>query len=158
MKHSERGPAREGEAGIVHASERPAVTTIMPERQRLAPQIQGTGSIADWRDLLVRRGYFETVEVVNGELGPVHLLGSPAPRVMLGSRNGSTFVWICNPVWGHGDCSREFLKTPSAAAGRYALQLAAELRKAALLEGERRDMVKDARLAELMSRREGGCK
>lgn len=130
-----------------------------PEKQSRTipplPELQAESSVSDWRRLLVEHGYFEKVDVVTGELGPIHVLGSP--RVVVASRCGSTWVWVERQPWGWSNATKEFLRSPSKAALRYAVELATRLRTEAQAESDRRERLQNARLAELAARA-GGAK
>jgi hypothetical protein len=129
-----------------------------PPAKRLPPMPDGRSetTVNDWRMLLVEQGYFERADVVRGDLGPIHVLNSP--RVVVASRGGSTWVWVDNQPWGWSDATKEFLRVPSKAALRYAVELATRLRDEAQREFDRRERLKSARLAELAERMNGGAR
>src|SRR6476661_1044231 len=66
------------------------------------------------------------------------------PVVVCRVKDGSTFVGIRNPVWGHGAKVREFLGAPKSAE-RYRLQLWEELRALAWAEFDRRERLGSCR-------------
>lgn len=117
-------------------------------------------NLNDWRDLLLESGFFDKVDLVAGEIGPVHLIGSP--RVVVATRNLKSWVWVTADVWGRGDRSKEWLKsrnpgTHHPGAIRYGRELAQTLKVDADREAEGVERKKAARAAEL-ALRNGGAK
>lgn len=123
-----------------------------PNRQaRTIPQMPASESgvaLASWRENLVRDDYFEAVEIVAGDLGPIAAIGSPL--VCVGFGPNWTMVWICpsRMPWGWSDPFKLFLQPRSAAACRYAVALAEKIRIAAEAEQERRERHKTEILRE----------
>lgn len=117
---------------------------IIPE---MPPAESGT-TLATWRDRLVSEGYFEAVELVDGELGPIAAIGSP--RVCVGFGSAWTAVWICpsRMPWGWSDPFKLFLQARSAGACRYAVALAGRIRVAAEAEHARLERARAAYLRE----------
>jgi hypothetical protein len=158
MKHQKIGPASGADEADVLLGGEPdsyiATAAKSPPTTRV-PAIHDTPgeSVTDWRAMLVERGYFDRVDVVTGELGPIHVLGSP--RVVVAARDGSTWVWVDNQPWGWSDATKEFLRVPSKAANAYALELAGRIREEARQEFERRERIKDARLRDLVAKAAG---
>lgn len=153
MKHERIGPAREGEAGNVHATERPGHSRISPKKPapKSTPPLPDPSagvSVAEWAASLVPH-YFEHVEVVDGELGPIALIGSP--RVCVGFRADCTLVWVERCPFEWTDPFREYLKPRSGSACRYALHLASKLRDMANAEFARRERIKEAKVRERLS-------
>jgi hypothetical protein len=119
------------------------------------PSPESGVTIKDWRELLIAAGLFKAVEVVDGELGPIAILGSP--RVCVGFRNDCTLVWICPSRMpsGWSDPFRIFLHRPGKVSGeaiRYGVSLAKMVRAAAEKAQERRDRQKAAVLREKFGR------
>jgi hypothetical protein len=112
------------------------------------PAVESGITLAAWRESLVRDGYFEAVEIVDGDLGPVAAIGSP--RVCVGFGPSWTVVWICPSrlLWGWSDPFKLFLRPRSAAACKYAVALAEKVRVAADAEQERLERRKAAHLRE----------
>lgn len=77
-----------------------------------------------------------TFQRVTGNVGPIHLIGSP--RVVVEHHASRAFVWVENPIWGWGNSRREFLNPKSPAIFKYAQALAIRIRNAALAEEARR--------------------
>lgn len=88
---------------------------------------------------------------VSGDLGPIHLLGDPPPRVVVERGDDRVLVMIEPRLWGMVNTDKVFLGSGQA-ANRYALSLAMLIRSRALREHERRERLKDAKVRE----REGG--
>jgi hypothetical protein len=106
-------------------------------------------SVAQWRESLVRDGYFKAVEVVDGDLGPIALIGSP--RVCVGDLGGSTAVFLERRPWGEkwSNANQLFIgRSHVRSAISYAVKLAEAIRKAALAEEARKDRYKVALLRE----------
>jgi hypothetical protein len=91
-------------------------------------------TLASWRESLLRDGYFEAIQIVDGDLGPIAAIGSP--RVCVGFGPSWTTVWICPArlPWGWSDPFKLFLSPRSAAACKYAVALAEKVRGAAEAE------------------------
>jgi hypothetical protein len=105
-------------------------------------------TLAAWRETLVRDGYFEAVEIVSGDLGPIAAIGSP--RVCVGFGPSWSVVWICRSrmPWGWSDPFKLFLRPRSPAACKYAVALAEKLRVAADAEQARLERREAAYLRE----------
>lgn len=71
---------------------------------------------------------------VQGDLGPVHLLGGPegSPRVWITRHAAGAFVRIHPRIWGVGDGLREFVDPQSPSIERYAFRLVDLVRQLAL--------------------------
>jgi hypothetical protein len=115
------------------------------KQQRTIPPLPdaATGiSVADWARSLVDAGLFQAVEAVEGDLGPIAVIGSP--RVIVGFGNNWTAVWIERLPWGWSDPYKLFLSPMSKAAIRYAVTLGERVKKAAEREKERLDRKRGA--------------
>lgn len=102
-----------------------------------------------------------TYQRVSGDLGPIGLLGSPPPRVVVETRAAEAVVWIENPVWGWPVLTRAFLNRESPKVARYAKSLALMIKAAALKEQDRKARRDGARWQERVNRawdRNGGDK
>lgn len=118
---------------------------------RTIPSMPAAGAetnLSDWKDRLVRLGFFEAVHIVGGDLGPIAAIGSP--MVCVGFGPSWTAVWVCpsRMPWGWSDPYKLFLQPRSAAACKYAVKLAGSIRVAAEAEQDRRERHKAAVLRE----------
>lgn len=137
--------------GLFTPANAPADSTNKRTKQRRAipalPDPESGISVADWRARLVREGHFKAVEVVDGDLGPIGLMGSP--RVCLGDSGGSTWVWLERRPWGWSNANQAFVgRNRVRAAIYYAMKLAEAIRKAAMAEQARRERLQAATLRE----------
>jgi hypothetical protein len=71
-------------------------------------------------------------------------------------RDGSTFVGIRNPVWGHGAKVKEFLGSARSAEA-YRVKLLDELRALAWAEHDRRERNRQLKWRELIERNGGAA-
>ena len=94
-----------------------------------------------------------TYQRVSGDLGPIHLIGSP--RVVVETHATKAFVWIENKPWGWPELRREFLNRESPKVARYAKSLALMIQAAALKEEQRRGRLQEARWQERIGRERG---
>lgn len=114
-------------------------------QQKTIPPL-GDKRLADWRESLVRDGYFKAVEVVTGDLGPIAAIGSPL--VCVGFGDCFTVVWMERKPWGWSNVCKTWLGSPSSGAIKYAVALAEKVKKAAEAEQARRERRQDAALRE----------
>lgn len=130
------------------------------KQRRIIPPMPHPASgitLASYCEGLVRDGYFEHVEIVSGEIGPIHVLRSRdnsahSPRVGVGFCHNATCVWICSTrlPWGWRDPFQIFYRgNHRGAAVAYATKLANKVRLAALAEQERLERRRAARLREM---------
>lgn len=154
MKHERIGPATGGdEARVLLPSEPGSLTSKSAKSPRRSipplPDPESGISVAAWRESLVRDGHFKAVQVVDGDLGPIALIGSP--RVCVGDLGGSTAVWLERRPWGErwSNANQLFVGTNHVrSAISYAVKLAEAIRKAALAEEVRKERYKAAFLRE----------
>lgn len=154
MKHERIGPATRGDEAVVQLGGERGPSTPKPAKspRRSIPPLLGPESgitVADWRRQLIDGGYFKTVEVVEGDLGPIALIGSP--RVCVGDLGGSTAVWLERRPWGDkwSNANQLFVgRNHVRSAISYAVKLAEAIRKAALEQETRLERQKAAVLRE----------
>lgn len=151
MRHERIDPAGEGGAGeLFTPANTPAINTKSGKSQGPSfppiPAPDSGISIAAWCAGLIRDGYFKSVRVVDGALGPIGLIGSPL--VCFGVGASWTAVWVERLPTGWSDPYRLFLAPNGKEAKAYALRLAEAIRTAAFNEEARREKLKAAYLRE----------
>lgn len=156
MKQERIGPAARGDEAVdlLASDQRPSTPRPTKSQPRTIPPMPAPDSgirLADWRESLVDEGYFEAIEIVGGELGPIAAIGSP--MVCVGFGPSWTVVWICSSrlPWSWSDPFKLFLRPRSAAACKYAVALAERVRVAAEAEQARRERIRAEKLRERFS-------